>query len=165
MARIIHASSPEHLTAFRDLCHEYALSLPQIGLSLEVQGFEREMATLPGCYAPPCGTIVLTLDDAGRAVGCAALRPLDEPGVGELKRMYVRPDARGRGLGHALAGEIVNAARLRGYRLLRLDTDTTMHAAIRVYSALGFRPRERYNNDPCPCTLWFELDLTSSAHP
>lgn len=162
---IVEARSPEQVAAFASLCREYAASLPQIGLSLEVQGFEQEMATLPGKYAPPRGTIVLVEDIAqpGRYAGCAAVRPLTEPGVTpsicELKRMYIRPTLRGHGLGHALGARAVAFARAAGYDLMRLDTDNNMHAAIAVYTRLGFKTCARYNDDPCECTLWFELDL------
>lgn len=155
---IRHPRSPEDIAAFRALCLEYAASLPQIGLSLQVQGFEQEIKTLPGKYAPPAGAILLAF--AGdHAAGCVALRPLDEPGACEMKRMYVRPEYRGQGLGHALGTCIVQAARHAGHRVMRLDTDNNMLAAIAVYTALGFRARDRYNDDPCPCTLWFELTL------
>jgi len=159
----VRAEGPAHVSMFRVLCRAYASSLPSIGQSLLYQGFEREMETLPGMYGPPRGCILLAIE-AERAVGCVALRPLaDEalpPGaVCEMKRMYVEASQRGRGLGHALGAAIVAEARRIGYRLMRLDTDTEMPAAIAVYRRLGFRARPPYNADPSPCTLWFELDL------
>ncbi|MFN0132757.1 MAG: GNAT family N-acetyltransferase [Phycisphaerales bacterium] len=155
---IRHAQTPDEIAAFHALCVEYASSLPQIGLSLEVQGFEREMATLPGLYAVPKGAILLAWV-GDEAVGCVAMRPMNDAGVCEMKRMFIRPSHRGQGLGHALASCIVEAARHAGHRTMRLDTDNNMAAAIAVYTALGFKPRERYNDDPCPCTLWFEVAL------
>jgi putative acetyltransferase len=150
------------LAVFRVLCREYAASLPEIGLSLEQQGFEQEMATLPGRYSTPGGAVLLArLNDSW--AGCVALRPLEGPGVCEMKRMYVRPAARGHGIGHLLGQSVVDRARRLGYRTMRLDTDKNMAAAIAVYTRLGFKPCERYNSDPCPCTLWFELDLVRRA--
>lgn len=155
---IVFAQSQDHFAAFRELCREYAASLPAIGLSLEYQGFEEEMASLPGRYAPPGGAILLVRHGGGWA-GCVALRPMDEPGVCEMKRMYVRPSARGLGLGKRLGLEVVGHATRVGHRVMRLDTDKNMAAAIGLYEGLGFSPRGRYNGDPCPCTLWFERPL------
>jgi GNAT superfamily N-acetyltransferase len=80
-----------------------------------------------------------------------------------MKRMFVRPSARGRGVGHALGRAIVAAAREMGYVTMKLDTDRTMAPAIATYAKLGFRPCPAYNTDPCADTLWFELDLTTTA--
>jgi GNAT superfamily N-acetyltransferase len=122
------------------------------------------MDALPGVYAPPLGAMMLAFA-ASKPVGCVALRPLDDSSlppnsVCEMKRMYLMPGHRGRGIGHALAAAIVTEARRLRYRIMRLDTDTQMPAAIAVYTRLGFQPRGPYNADPSPCTLWFELDLT-----
>lgn len=144
---------------FSTLCREYAESLQEtIGASLDYQGFESEMRTLPGKYAAPGGCMLVAWVGS-RPAGCVALRPMDEPGVCEMKRMFIRSEFRGRGIGHALGEAVVRVAKRAGYKVMRLDTDHTMLAAIRVYSKLGFQPRERYNDDPCPCTLWFELAL------
>lgn len=163
------ARGSAEVAAFRALCEAYARSLPIIAVSLAHQGFEREMAGLPGAYGPPTGEIVLAWDADGTPVGCAALRPLPseadagasdgERRVCELKRMFVRPEARGRGIGGLLGEAIVSVARAAGYHVMRLDTDRSMTAAIAVYRGLGFRERGPYNTDPCPDTLWFELAL------
>lgn len=163
---IIPARTPAHIDAFRDLCREYARSLPCIAASLSHQGFENEMTGLPGRYAPPAGEILLAVDPStAEPFGAVALRPLDEPGVCEMKRMYVRPQARGVGAGKALACAIIEVARQRGYSLMKLDTDRALTAAIAIYRALGFRECPPYNTDPCLDTLWFELPLRIDRHP
>lgn len=164
---IVTAASPADLDGFRGLCREYAAESAFVAVSLEYQGFENELATLPGKYAAPGGTILLARGDApdgGRSwLGCVAVRPLDEVGVCELKRMFVRPEARGRGVGLALASAAVDWARRAGYRVMRLDTDASMAAAIAVYRGLGFVETDPYNTDPCPDTRWFALGLGSGT--
>jgi GNAT superfamily N-acetyltransferase len=158
---IAPARSSADIAHFRRLCREYAASLPCIAESLGHQGFDREMDSLPGVYRPPAGEILLAFpaEDPSHASGCVALRPLDEPGVCEMKRMYINPAARGAGLGHLLANAIVDHARCAGYRLMKLDTDRSFAAAIAVYRRLGFVECPPYNTDPCPDTLWFQRDL------
>lgn len=152
--RIATADTPEQLAVARTLFVEYAESL---GFSLCFQGFDEELATLPGRYAPPRGRLYLAWQD-GRAVGCAAFRPLDEV-MCEMKRLYVRPAARGLGLGGALAGRVVAGARAAGYRRMRLDTLASMTAAEYLYGRLGFRPTAPYYHNPHPGVRYFELDL------
>jgi ribosomal protein S18 acetylase RimI-like enzyme len=144
------------LTTVRLLFREYAQSL---GFALDFQGFESELATLPGEYAEPRGTILLAHSPAGEPWGVVALRPLDDDGACEMKRMYVRPEARGQGLGRILAEAIVQAARERGYRAMRLDTIDTMSAAIALYRSLGFREIGAYRFNPMPGALFFEASL------
>lgn len=153
--RIIEAESAEQLGMFRELCLRYAASIPY---DLECQGFSKEMATLPGKYAPPRGVILLALTAEG-PVGCVAMRPLDD-GACEMKRLYVDPAARGLGAGRKLCERLIALAAERGYRTMKLDTDASMGAAVRLYESLGFRRCSKYNDDPDPCTMWFELDLT-----
>lgn len=160
-AVIINAETREQVEAARELFAEYARSIETVaGCSLRHQGFEDELADLPGCYAAPRGRLYLALDN-GCAVGCAALRPLPSLGedVGEVKRMYVRPHARGRGLGDLLIRRLLQDARAAGYHTLKLDTSTSMLAAQRVYARAGFVPCVRYNDDPMEDTLWFEVRL------
>ncbi len=167
--QINQAVSAQDIRDFESLCREYATSLHElIGVSLAHQGFEDEMRTLPGKYGPPGGVILLARDDFDPlvALGCVALRPLPELStpaarVCEMKRMFVRPAARGRGLGLALGEAIVAAARSMGYTTMKLDTDRTMAPAIATYTRLGFKPCAAYNTDPCADTLWFDLDLTN----
>ena len=125
----------------RALFRAYAASLP---IDLAYQGFDTELATLPGAYAAPAGALLLARDGAGAAIGCVALRPLAEPGCCEMKRLFVAPTARGLGLGRVLMEAIVGEAARLGYREVRLDTLPTMTAAIAMYRAAGFLPIAPY---------------------
>lgn len=136
------------------LFREYAESL---SFSLEYQGFSNELATLPGAYAPPRGGILVAIMD-GVAVGCIALRPHDDQEC-EIKRFFVRPSSRGSGLGRALAMAAVELARQLGYQSVCLDSSSDMLAARHVYESVGFRPCERYNDDPDPGTVYYRLHL------
>jgi len=150
------ASSAADLDAARTLFREYAAGL---GFPLDFQGFEAELAALPGEYAEPHGTIVLAFAASGDPVGCVALRPLEESGACEMKRMYVRDTARGTGLGRRLAERILADARGLGYRVMRLDTIDTMTPAIGLYRSLGFRPIPAYRFNPIPGAVYFEAEL------
>ena len=131
---IAPAAGQADLDAARALFRAYAASLP---IDLAYQGFATELATLPGAYAAPAGALLLARDGAGAAIGCAALRPLAEPGCCEMKRLFVAPTARGLGLGRVLMEAIVGEAARLGYREVRLDTLPTMTAAIAMYRAAG----------------------------
>jgi len=144
------ADLPEIRTLFR----EYVDAL---GVDLGFQGFEAELATLPGDYAPPLGRLLIARE-GGRAVGCAALRPLG-PDVCEAKRLYVRPETRGTGLGRRLTDALIAEAREIGYARLRLDTLPGMKEAIALYHSLGFRPIAPYRYNPVEGTLFLEKDL------
>jgi putative acetyltransferase len=152
--RIVGADVPEMVNLARGLFREYAASL---SFSLDYQGFEEELASLPGRYAPPSGRLLLAFVGEELA-GSVALRDLGE-GVCEMKRLYVRPAFRGRGLGRVLAARIVEEGRGIGYRAMRLDTSGDMAAALRVYEGLGFRRIDRYNDDPLEDTVFMELGL------
>src|SRR5437763_8881128 len=136
----MEATAPSDVDAARELFLEYAASL---GFDLGFQDFEAEVAELPGSYAPPRGALLLARD-SDRLLGCVALRPLDDEDVCEMKRLYVRPDARGTGAGRALASAVIAVARKRGYRAMRLDTVPSMSAARGLYRSLGFREVEPY---------------------
>jgi ribosomal protein S18 acetylase RimI-like enzyme len=137
----------------RTLFEEYAASL---GVDLSFQDFERELAELPGEYVPPAGRLLLALD--AEPAGCVALRPF-EPGVCEMKRLYVRPAHRGSGLGRLLAQAIVEAGRDAGYERMRLDTLPSMAAARGLYRSLGFVEIEAYRHNPIHGTTYFERAL------
>jgi len=154
MIEIHPARLPDDLELVRSLFREYAAGL---GIDLCFQGFEEELAGLPGKYAAPGGLLLLARL-GGEAVGCVALRPV-EGGACEMKRLYVRPAARGTRLGRALAERICAEGRAAGYARICLDTLPSMRAAIGLYEALGFKPIAPYVYNPIPGALFLGLDL------
>ena len=152
--RIRAAHGVADLARVRRLLQEYHRSL---GVDLCFQGFEGELAGLPGEYAPPGGGLWVAWADR-RPVGCVALRRLDARRA-EMKRLYVRPAARGRGLGARLARRALVAARRRGYAWLYLDTLPTMRAARALYARLGFARTRAYRYNPVPGSAFLRLDL------
>jgi GNAT superfamily N-acetyltransferase len=152
---ILQASAPEQIAQARELFVEYAGSL---GFSLCFQDFEGELAQLPGYYAPLAGRLLLAEYD-GQLAGCAALREL-EPGICEMKRLYLRAAFRGKGLGRVLAEHLIAEARQIGYNRMRLDTvEPVMREAVAMYRRLGFREIQPYCKNPIAGALYMELNL------
>jgi putative acetyltransferase len=155
---IIEASARPDIERARGLFREYETSL---GVDLCFQGFEQELAGLPGAYAAPKGRLLLAVD-GGRAAGCVALRPLGGDTC-EMKRLYVRAEFRGRRLGRLLASRILEEARAVGYARIRLDTLPFMTEAIVMYRSLGFNEITPYYANPVAGALFMELELRRSG--
>ena len=164
--QIIQPSTAEQLEAFRGLLREwFDFLVNDRDIDMGYQSIEAELAGLPGAFGPPRGRMWLACDDAGSAVGCVALRPMQDEGVCELKRLYVRPVCRGQGAGRALAVQAIDEARAMGYRLMRLDTGTFLDASRRLYAALGFVETGPYYEVPpdvLRVTVFMELALAVS---
>ncbi|MEK6797466.1 MAG: GNAT family N-acetyltransferase [Planctomycetota bacterium] len=190
--QLIEAYGAEHVPVVRRLFIEYAQSL---GFSLCFQGFDREVAELPGAYAPPAGRLFLArrqlagpapteapasspvaragshpaarpgpseVAHSGDFIGCIALRKIGE-GVCEMKRLYVRPQARGHGVGQFLVERLLREARAIGYAKILLDTLDRMQTAIAIYRSFGFKECAPYSYHPVPGSRCFELPL--DGHP
>jgi len=157
MLTILHAETAEQVSIASELIQEYAASL---NFNLCFQGFEDEIRSMPGKYAPPAGRLLTALWD-GRPAGVIALRPLEEAGLCEMKRLYVRPEFRGHQIGRILAQRIINDATEAGYSRMRLDTVAgKMDRAIAMYRELGFAETDPYYQTPVGQTLFMELALT-----
>jgi len=146
-------SSADDVESARRLFLEYARG---IGVDLCFQNFQAELDSLPGSYSPPGGALFLSEMD-GALAGCIGLRPFSTD-TGEIKRLYVCPQCRRRGIGRDLVSSVIEAARKIGYRALVLDTLRTMEPAIALYRSFGFQPCERYYPNPLPEVLYFRLE-------
>src|SRR5262249_39010740 len=155
---IIPAHEGEQLRIVRQLFLEYAQSLP---IDLCFQGFEQELAELPGSYAPPDGRLLIASANVV-AAGCVALRKI-APRICEMKRLYVRPEFRGKGLGRILAEAVIQAGSESGYELMRLDTLPSMKEAMALYQSLGFRSIKPYYPDPTGSAVFMEVALRKIA--
>lgn len=158
--RIHSADSASDIIAVRELFEEYWRSF---GFTPCFQGFADEVAALPGKYAPPRGRLALAIDDDrdgddGKLAGCAALRPVDATRA-EAKRLYVRPEFRGRGLGAALLEYLIEQARAAGYLELVGDTMPVMTDALALYRRRGFELTGPYSDDPTPGAVYIRLVL------
>ena len=154
MANLVQATAPSELAAVRDLFAEYAAGVAE---PVCFAGFERELAGLPGDYAPPAGRLLLALD-GDHAAGCVGLRPLDASSA-EIKRLYLRAAYRGTGLGRRLAEAVIDAARATGYTRVMLDTLPKMQEALALYRSIGFVDTAPYLAEPTPGARCFELRL------
>jgi putative acetyltransferase len=161
MIRLEQIVDANRMDAVRAMFREYQAS---IGVDLCFQGFEAELASLPGTYAAPGGRLLLAyVDDA--CAGCIALRPLKDGRAGqdcEMKRLYVRPNHRGQRIGRLLAERVLRDAREFGYRRIVLDTMSGMHAAQAMYRSLGFIEIAPYYVNPLPDISYMQLDLGNS---
>jgi GNAT superfamily N-acetyltransferase len=152
--RIYEADSPEQLVTVRSLLEEYWTSL---GFDRETFGFGEELDSLPGAYARPEGRLAIAVL-ADQPVGCVALRRLDNDSC-EMKRLFVRQAARGRGIALALLTWLISEARSQGYSRMLADTLPTMKNALRLYERFGFTPIESYSPKPTPGAIYLQLRL------
>lgn len=152
--QIQDARNPAEIQAAGQLFGAYA---EELAVDLCFQGFQQEIAALPGKYAPPDGSLLLATED-GQPVGCVALRPLAD-GIAEIKRLYVRPSCRGRGIGRQLSVAICDRARDLGYRLVRLDTLRRLQPAVRLYESLGFVEIDAYYDNPLDGVVYMQKSL------
>jgi carbonic anhydrase len=158
--KIVQAESPADIDLARQLFREYEAWLE---IDLCFQNFEKELAELPGAYAEPEGRLFLAYVEDELA-GCIALRKIGE-GVCEMKRLFVRPEFRGKGIGRQLVDAIIKSAREIGYARMRLDTlPPKMNDAIALYRSYGFQEIDTYYDNPVPGAIFMELDLGSEAH-
>ena len=155
MVRIVQVEQPEEIESARTLFREYETWL---GMSLCFQDFEGELASLPGKYVPPEGRLLLAYVD-DKLAGCIALRKLED-GICEMKRLFLRENSRGHGLGNTLIEKLIDDARVIGYSKMRLDTyPPKMGKAVSLYESHGFRTIPKYYDNPHDGVLFMELDL------
>ncbi len=152
---IVEASTPAEIAEVRALFAEYQQWL---GADLSFQGFSAELDSLAKLYAPPGGLLLLARAVDGSAAGGVGMKAL-EPGICEMKRLYVRPRWRGLGLGRRLAEAVVQAGADAGYRLMRLDTLTRLHEAVALYRSMGFREIPAYYDNPMEGVFYMEKPL------
>jgi putative acetyltransferase len=161
LINLVKAQSQRDVEHARELFKEYEAWL---GINLCFQNFARELAELPGEYVPPDGRLLLAVENK-KVAGCIALRKIGD-GICEMKRLFVRPEFRGQGLGRKLVAAIISEAREIGYERMRLDTlPGKMDQAIALYRSLGFKEIEPYYQNPVPGAKFMELRLVSEARP
>jgi len=150
------AESAKDIQIIKELFLEYAKWLD---FPLCFQGFDEELATLPGKYSKPEGRLYIAYWD-NKTAGCIGLRKISD-GICEMKRLYLRPEFRGKKIGNRLVEKIIEDAKIEGYLFMRLDTiNERMGNAVEIYKNYGFKEIEAYYENPEPHTLYMELDLT-----
>lgn len=152
--QIISATTAAHISEIRTLFREYAAHL---SIDLDFQGFETELTDLPGYYGPPTGVLLLAMDNESVA-GCVAIRSLGH-GACEMKRLYVRPQYRRKGMGRELVRAAVDRAAQLGYHRVRLDTLESLTAAMALYQTMGFKQIPPYYDNPLSGVHYWELKL------
>jgi ribosomal protein S18 acetylase RimI-like enzyme len=158
MTRIRYADFPADVPALLAIWREFIANSP---VNLDYQGNDAEFSTLPGKYARPAGCVLLA-DRAGEIDGCVALRKVSAD-ICEMKRLYVRPDARGAALGRRLVERLIEEARAMGYREMRLDVMAPSVSARRLYATLGFAPAAPVSFNPAPGAVFLGLRLQGAA--
>ena len=169
---IIHVNQPLDVKITIRLAHSatdissvavlFSVYADSLDITLSYQGFDAELASLPGNYASPRGALLLAEID-GTICGCVAMRPTPDEGICEMKRLYVASNFRGLGIGQMLADAIIICAQQAGYTRIRLDTLPSMHHAIRLYEGLGFYRIEAYYDTPIAGTVFMEKQLAEAA--
>lgn len=154
LVKLIFVETKEYLSIIRELFLEYAKSL---GFSLCFQDFDKELAALPGEYAPRAGRLILEFDES-LPCGCVALHKLED-GICEMKRLYIKPEIRRKGLGKLLVNAVIDEAMKIGYKKMRLDTVPKMKEAIDIYRKIGFKEITPYRKNPIEGALYMEIDL------
>lgn len=153
--QISHIRNDDDVVTVREMFREYE---DKMGLDLCFQGFEAELASLPGSYAEPNGRLLIATSD-GQVAGCVALKKVDQETC-EIKRLYVREEFRGQRIGIALIERLIKDSREIGYKRIRLDTfPPIMSKAVELYRSYGFREIDPYTTDPHPDLLFMELTL------
>ncbi len=147
----------QDLNTVKDLFRAY---VDWLGIDLSYQGFEEELAGMPGKYAPPKGALFVAKDEASAILGCVGLRAFNDDGACEMKRLYVLPKGRGHGVGAGLVDRVLDAAVSAGYSEMLLDTLPSMSGAIKLYKAAGFVEVPAYYSTPIEETIFFRKDLS-----
>jgi ribosomal protein S18 acetylase RimI-like enzyme len=160
--RLAKVRYAEGIAATATLFREYA---DRLGIDLSFQGFEAEVASLPGKYAPPSGDLILACAPSGDALGCVAVRPLEGTAACEMKRLYVRPAARRFGIGTALVTAIIKSAEELGYADMKLDTLPSMPEAAALYKRYGFSEIPAYYHNPVAGTVYLGKQLAPRGKP
>jgi ribosomal protein S18 acetylase RimI-like enzyme len=160
--RLAKVRYAEGIAVTATLFREYA---DWLGIDLSFQGFEAELASLPGKYAPPTGDLILACAPSGDALGCVAVRPLEGTAACEMKRLYVRPAGRRSGIGTALVTAIIKSAEELGYAEMKLDTLPSMPEALALYKRYGFAEIPAYYHNPVAGTVYLGRQLSPRGTP